>query len=193
MSRTMRIDIAGQEILVLGAPTPVSEAAVTALCANGAVATGASPRIVLVSLPLLPVPEVDIRATLAEAEARTLEMAESTAGGRVVFLLPAVAGLPMRRHPDFSAAMAGALATMRTLAMRCGPAVLVNAVGAGAIGAPLVAGDAAMLGHASVGRPGRIDEVTAAVLLFADPANSYTTGQMLSVDGGWSAGYGRSF
>lgn len=193
MSGAMRIDIAGQELLVLGAATPVSEAAVAALRANGAVTTGAPPLLLLVSLPLLPAPDLDTRATLAEAEAHTLAMAASRTGGRVIFLLPAAAGLPMRRHPDFSVAMAAALAMMRTLAMRCGPAVLVNAVGAGAIGEPLVAGDAAMLGHASVGRPGRIDEVTAAVLLFADPANSYTTGQMLAVDGGWSAGYGRSF
>ena len=28
---------------------------------------------------------------------------------------------------------------------------------------------------------------------FADPLNTYTTGQMLSVDGGWTAGYGRNF
>ncbi|MBA3325830.1 MAG: SDR family oxidoreductase [Rhodobacteraceae bacterium] len=185
----MKIEITGQELAVLGAPTPVSEAAVAALRGNGAVTAGGLPTLLLVSLPLLPAAEIDVRATLAEAEA----MAEAMTTGRVIFLLPAAAGLPMRRHPTFSAAMASALATVRTLAMRLAPGVLVNAVGVGAIGAPLVAGDVAMLGHASVKRPGTVDEVVAAVLFLADPVNTYTTGQMLCVDGGWSAGYGRSF
>ena len=42
-------------------------------------------------------------------------------------------------------------------------------------------------------RAGTVDEVVAAVLFFCDPGNSYTTGQMLAVDGGWMAGYGRTF
>lgn len=185
----MRIDLAGHELRRIGAPTPLSEAAEAALRANGAVASGAAPTLLLVSLPLLPSPGVDIGPVLAEVEAAAAAMT----AGRVLFLLSAAAGLPMRRHPAFSAAMASALASMRTLAMRRAPDVLANAIGAGAIGEPLVAGDPAMLGHASVGRPGTLAEVVAAVLFLADPMNSYTTGQMLSVDGGWSAGYGRSF
>ena len=185
----MRIALEGRELRTIGTPTPVSEAAAAALRANGAVTTGAPPALLLVSLPLLPSPEVRVEATLAETEAAAEAMAE----GRVVFLLPAAAGLPMRRHPAFSAAMAAAHAVVRTLAMRRAPSVLVNAVGVGAIGAPLVAGDPAMLGHAAVKRPGSVEEVVAAVLFLADPMNTYTTGQMLCVDGGWSAGYGRSF
>ena len=88
---------------------------------------------------------------------------------------------------------AAALSRMRGLAMRFGPEVLVNAVGIGAIGDPLVAGDEAMVGHASVGRVGTAMEVADTVLFLCDPANTYLTGQMLSVDGGWSAGYGRNF
>jgi NAD(P)-dependent dehydrogenase (short-subunit alcohol dehydrogenase family) len=38
-----------------------------------------------------------------------------------------------------------------------------------------------------------VDEVVATLLFFCDPLNSYTTGQLLTVDGGWAAGYGRSF
>ncbi len=85
------------------------------------------------------------------------------------------------------------LATVRTMAMQLGPKVLVNAVGVGAVGEPLLAGDAAMLDHASVKRPASVAEITDTVLFFCDPLNTYTTGQMLSVDGGWSAGYGRNF
>lgn len=183
----MRIDLAGRRFRLLGATTPVAAAAAEALGANGATDAG-DPTLLLVSFPLLPT-EASPGPLLAEAEAAVAAMPE----GRAIFLLPAAAGLPMRRHPGFSAAMAAALATVRTLAMRRAPAVLVNAVGLGAIGDPLVAGDAAMLGHAAVGRPGTLAEAVAAVLFLADPMNSYTTGQLLSVDGGWSAGYGRNF
>ena len=113
----MRIDLTGHELRRIGSPTPVSEAAEAALRANGAVTTGAPPSLLLVSLPLLPSARVDVGPTLADAEAAAAAMA----AGRVIFLLPAAAGLPMRRHPAFSAAMASALATMRTLAMRRAP------------------------------------------------------------------------
>ena len=114
--------------------------------------------------------------------------------GRIVFLMSVVAGTPMRRHPRFSMENASILAGMRTLAMEFGPKVLVNAVGVGAIeDEAMVSGDKAMLSHVPVGRAGSIDEAVAAVLFFCDPLNSYTTGQMLGVDGGWMAGYGRNF
>jgi len=120
-------------------------------------------------------------------------MAERGAG-RIVFLMSAIAGMPMRRHPRFSIENASILAGMRTLAMEFGPKVLVNAVGIGAVeNTTVVSGDEAMLSHTPVGRAGSIDEAVAAVLFFCDPLNTYTTGQMLSVDGGWTAGYGRNF
>ena len=69
-----------------------------------------------------------------------------------------------------------------------------NAVGFGLFEAEkTVSGDEAQLSHVPLGRPGSIDEAVAAVLFLCDPMNSYTTGQMLVVDGGWSAGYGRNF
>lgn len=117
----------------------------------------------------------------------------SQGGGRIVLLMSAVAGLPMRRHPHVSMLMAGALAGMRTLAMQCGPSLSINAVGVGVVGDPVVAGDAAMLSHTALGRAATVQEIVACVLFFCDPENSYCTGQLLSVDGGWSAGYGRDF
>ena len=74
--------------------------------------------------------------------------------------------------------------------------MLINAVGVGTIvdeRGEVVAGDSGFLRHASVPRAGTIAEVAAAVLFFCDPLNSYTSGQMLAVDGGWMAGYGRNF
>ncbi len=147
--------------------------------------------IVLLSYPLLltdhAAAEVDLLATGRSAV--------ETGGTRIVFLLPAVAGLPARRFPEQSVTGAAVLAGMRSLAMACGPEVLVNAVGVGTIveDGEIVAGDPAFLRHASVPRAGTIAEVAATVLFFCDPLNSYTTGQFLAVDGGWMAGYGRNF
>jgi NAD(P)-dependent dehydrogenase (short-subunit alcohol dehydrogenase family) len=42
-------------------------------------------------------------------------------------------------------------------------------------------------------RGGTVQEMTDTLLFFCDPLNTYTTGQMLAVDGGWSVGYARNF
>jgi len=191
----MQIDLSGKSIDIRGEENPIAAALRTALTENRAVVRtqyAGVPDMLIVSLPLLPAAGTDPEPLIVLAE-DTAEAMHRRGSGRILFLMSAAAGMPMRRHADFSRRMAGALTTVRTLAMRYGPHVLINAVGVGAIGEDLVAGDAAMLGHASVKRPGTIAEVVDTALFFADPLNSYTTGQMLSVDGGWSAGYGRNF
>lgn len=190
----MRIELQNTFIELRGEQNPIAEAVLDALRSNGATvgAVAPVPDILVVSLPLLPVAGYDPTAQL-QAARTTGEAMFARGSGRVLFLVSAAAGMPMRRHPEFSVAMAGVLATVRTMAMQLGPKVLVNALGVGAVGEPLQAGDAAMLGHASVKRPGSVAEIADTALFFCDPRNSYTTGQLLAVDGGWSAGYGRSF
>jgi len=190
----MRIELQNTSVELRGDHNPVATATLAALRANGASLEAAAPLpdILVISLPLLPVAGYD-PAPLLQAARQAGDAMFARGAGRILFLVSAAAGMPMRRHSEFSVAMAGVMATVRTMAMQLGPKVLVNAVGVGAVGEPLLAGDAAMLGHASVKRPGTIAEVTDTVLFFCDPLNTYTTGQMLSVDGGWSVGYGRSF
>ena len=116
--------------------------------------------------------------------------------GRIVLLLSATAAVPARRFPELSVAAGAAVLAVRTLAMRLGPSVLVNAIGCGAIAGPdgmLIAGHASMLTHVPTGQPGTVDDIVSAVLFLCDPQNSYMTGQLLTVDGGWSTGYGRNF
>ena len=50
-----------------------------------------------------------------------------------------------------------------------------------------------MLDHVPLGRPGTTDEIAVAALFLADPENSYMNGHILTVDGGWTAGYTRDF
>jgi len=193
----MEIDLAGAAIALDGETNPIVDAVLAALRANGGrIVEGASARaadILLISCPLRPGTKAgDPRSLYADARKAAVAMTER--GGRIVFLISAIAGMPMRRHPRFSMENASILAAMRSLAMEFGPKILVNAVGFGAVeGDAIVAGDKAMLSHTPVGRAGSVEEAVAAVLFFCDPLNSYTTGQMLGVDGGWAAGYGRNF
>ncbi|WP_246677270.1 MULTISPECIES: SDR family oxidoreductase [unclassified Mesorhizobium] len=198
MSAAMEIDLAGATIALDGETNAIVDAVLAALRANGGhIVEGAPTRaaadILLISCPLRPGTKAeDPRSLYADARKAAMTMTER--GGRIVFLISAVAGMPMRRHPRFSMENASILAGMRALAMEFGPKILVNAVGFGAVeDDAIVTGDKAMLSHTPVGRAGSIEEAIAAVLFFCDPLNSYTTGQMLGVDGGWAAGYGRNF
>lgn len=192
----MRIELKDALIELRGDNNAVVAAALASLVANGATLadgeTARLPDILLLSLPLVPRDGLEVGPLLAAARSTAEAMAQR-GGGRLLFILSAAATMPMRRHPGYSVQMAAALAGMRGLAMEFGPKVLVNALGVGAIGEPVLAGDTAMLTHASVGRAGTLQEVTDTVLFFCDPYNSYTSGQLLAVDGGWSAGYGRNF
>ena len=194
--RDIEIELGGRRFRLLGAPSELGDAIARALVANAAqpAAEDEPPDLLVVACPLLPDEAAD-PSLLAAARQAGQEMA-ARGPGRIVFLLSAMAGLPMRRHFGHSVAMAGLLAGMRGLAMELAPQVLVNAVGAGVIeggGGGLVAGDRGMLGHAALGRSGTMDDVVNTVLFLLDPFNSYTTGQLLNVDGGWSVGYGRNF
>ena len=188
----MQIDLQGRTVTFVGDKNVVADAALNAMQANGARLSDTAD-IMLVSLPLVPDEAIDAAPAIAAARTAAERMAARPDGGRVVFILSAAASMPMRRHPLYSVQMGAAMTAMRGLAMAHGPHVLVNAVGVGAIGAPVVAGDAAMLSHASIERAGTVREIVDTVLFFCDPLNTYTTGQLLNVDGGWSAGYGRNF
>jgi NAD(P)-dependent dehydrogenase (short-subunit alcohol dehydrogenase family) len=187
--RDIEIDLAGKNFRIVGAMGAAAAAISAALVANGAKLSPSGHVDLLIAAHALLPDDAPVAVRIVS------ELPYVNEGGRVIFLLSALAGLPARRHVDYSAAMAAALAQTRGLAMHHAPKILVNAVGAGVIeeDGKLLAGDRSMTGHAALGRPGRLADVVNAVLFLADPANTYTTGQILNVDGGWSAGYGRNF
>ncbi|BCP51957.1 short-chain dehydrogenase [Kaistia sp. 32K] len=159
----------------------------------------AAPDILILAHPLAPDAAHRPEALVAEAE-RIASAMVSRGSGRIVHLVSAAGLVPMRRHPAWSAAAASVIAAVRALAMTAAPAVRVNAVAVGRIEAedeggadPAASGDAAMLSHVPLGRAGAPADIAHAVLFLVDPLNSYTTGQTLAVDGGWTTGYGRNF
>ena len=126
--------------------------------------------------------------------------------GRVINIASVAGLVPLRLQCAFVAAKAGVVNLTRAMALELGPhGILTNGI---APGSTLTAGtrqlfygddglfkDSAqrMLDHVPLGRPGTVDEVAVAALFLADPENSYMNGHVLTVDGGWTAGYTRDF
>lgn len=127
-------------------------------------------------------------------------------GGRIVNI-SSIAGLvPLRLQSAFVAAKAGVVNLTKSMALELGPQkVLVNAV---APGSTLTAGTralfygadgaysqnaASLISHIPLGRPGEPEEIAAAVLFLVAPEASYVNGTVITVDGGWTAGYHREW
>lgn len=192
----MRIDLRNSTARIEGALNEVTAALQDRLVENGArVEPDELPDLMVVSAPLVWDAGFDWDG-LADLACSTGAAMKARGAGRIVFVLSACATLPLRRAPELSMRATALHAVMRTLSMSLAPEVAVNAMGAGAIGSDpdnLMSGVPEMIGHAAVGRPGTIREACDVALFLCDPANGYLTGQLLTADGGWAAGYGRSF
>jgi 3-oxoacyl-[acyl-carrier protein] reductase len=126
--------------------------------------------------------------------------------GRIINIASIVGLVPLRLQCAFVAAKAGVVNLTKAMALELGPrGVLVNGI---APGSTLTEGTRqlfysegglfhdsvkAMLAHIPLGRPAETREIAVAALFLADPENSYMNGHILTVDGGWTAGYAREF
>jgi 3-oxoacyl-[acyl-carrier protein] reductase len=149
--------------------------------------------------------EVDLTGVFVTSQALVPVMLRNKRG-RVVNI-SSIAGLvPLRLQSAFVAAKAGVVNLTRSMALELGPkGILVNAV---APGSTLTAGTealfygpdgaytenaASLLSHIPLGRPARPEEIASAVLFLVAPEASYVNGAILTVDGGWTAGYARDW
>lgn len=148
---------------------------------------------------------VDLTGLFITSRAFLPSMLE-TGQGRIVNI-SSIAGLvPLRLQSAYVAAKAGVANLTRSMAAELGEhGIRVNAV---APGSTLSRGTealfygpngqfnekaASLIAHIPLGRPGRPEEIAAAVLFLVAPEASYVTGVVLPVDGGWLASYHRDW
>jgi NAD(P)-dependent dehydrogenase (short-subunit alcohol dehydrogenase family) len=126
--------------------------------------------------------------------------------GRIINISSVLGLAPARLQCPFVAAKAGVVNLTKAMALELGAqGVLVNCIAPGSI---LTEGTKklfygkdgkfsdrvqALLAHIPLGRPGTCEEVAHAALFLAAPESSYINGAVLTVDGGWLAGYIREF
>ena len=134
------------------------------------------------------------------------QVMRSQGSGRIINIASVAGMVPLRLQSPFVAAKAGVINLTRSMAIELGQyGVLVNAIAPGSTltdgTRKLFYGEAGkfrdhvqkLLDHIPLGRPARTEEIAYAVLFLAAPQNTYITGQVLAVDGGWTAGYMREF
>jgi 3-oxoacyl-[acyl-carrier protein] reductase len=126
--------------------------------------------------------------------------------GRIINIASIAGLVPLRLQCPFVAAKAGLINLTKAMALELGPrGVLVNGIAPGSIltegtkqlfygeDGQFHANMQRMLDHVPLGRPGTSDEIAHAALFLAAPESSYINGHILTVDGGWTAGYTRDF
>lgn len=125
------------------------------------------------------------RAPLVLAQAAAPHLKASR--GAIVNLVDIYAERPLRDHVVYCMSKAALLAATRSLALELAPEVRVNAIAPGAILWPeegkSEAAKAALLARTPLGRTGTEAEIAEAVRWLLQDA-TYTTGQILRVDGG---------
>jgi NAD(P)-dependent dehydrogenase (short-subunit alcohol dehydrogenase family) len=149
--------------------------------------------------------DVDLNGVflVSRAAARVMRRQGS---GRIINIASVAGLVPLRLQCPFVAAKAGVINLTRAMALELGPhGILVNGI---APGSTLTEGtrqlfygpdgkfkDAVqqLLAHIPLGRPGTPEEIAHAALFLAAPESSYVNGHILTVDGGWTAGYLREF
>lgn len=145
---------------------------------------------------------IDLDGLYIMSRAALAPMLAAGRGGRIVNIASVVGLAAMRLQSPFVAAKAAIVHLTRSMAIELGAqGILTNAVAPGSVMTALTAklfyGDDGkfagrtqeFLAHVPLGRPAQPEEIAEAVLFLASPAASYINGQVLAVDGGWTAGY----
>jgi len=138
--------------------------------------------------------DVNLRGTFLVCQRFARGMVARGGGGAIVTIASGSARFARVGAAHYGASKAGVVALTRAMALELAPhRIRVNAVSPGIVdvpdGPPLApAYREAMTAMVPAGRMGTPQDVAALVLMVADPAAAYLTGQDIRVDGGLSAG-----
>lgn len=148
---------------------------------------------------------VDLTGTYLVSKAAAAIMSKQ-GSGRMINISSVLGIVPARLQCAFVAAKAGLQNLTRAMALELGPrGIRVNCIAPGSILTPgteklFYGKDAAwkdgrqsLLSHIPAGQPGKPEDIAYAALYLAAPESHYVNGQVLAVDGGWTAGYIRDF
>ena len=143
---------------------------------------------------------VDLRGVFLASRAAAASMVKR-GSGRIVNVASVAGLVPLRLQCAYTSAKAGVVSLTRSMAIELAQnGVAINCVAPGSTLTAMTekvfyGKDGSMAEHAQrlidhipAGRVGTVEEVAQAVLFFCDPEASYITGQVLCVDGGWTAG-----
>jgi 3-oxoacyl-[acyl-carrier protein] reductase len=149
--------------------------------------------------------DVDLNGVFLMSRAGAAAMIAQKSG-RIINIASVVGLVPLRLQSAYVAAKAGVVNLTRSMALELAAhGILVNAIAPGATETEAWQGWIAdpssdaqalyprLMSHIPLGRAARPEEIAHAALFLAAPASSYVTGHVLTVDGGWTAGYSRDF
>ena len=137
---------------------------------------------------------VNLKGQFLCSQAAARRMIQQDAGGRIVNIASTAANNARYAGGAYCAAKAGVVQLTRVLALELGPhGITVNAVGPGFTETPATVESSGeyrtnFLAQVPAGRSGRTSDIANAVLFLASPAAEYINGQVIYIDGGYSAG-----
>jgi len=122
-------------------------------------------------------------------------------GGNIINISSVVGIIPFRNQCAFTAAKAGVINLTKAMALELASEnIRVNAIAPGSICMDLTkslwadeAVKEAFLSHIPQHRQGSPDDIAYAALYLACDQASYVTGNIMTVDGGWTCGFARDF
>jgi NAD(P)-dependent dehydrogenase (short-subunit alcohol dehydrogenase family) len=206
--RPLTMDVGDRDAVDRGVESVVSDFGRLDILVNNAGINTLEHRVTVDAFPVEEwdrIVNVDLRGLFLVSRRAAQAMVKQRSG-RIINVASVVGLVPLRLQCAFAAAKAGVVNLTRAMAIELAEhGVLVNAIAPGstlteATRELFYDKDGKMsdrvtdlLAHIPLGRPAEVKEIASAALFLAAPESSYITGHILTVDGGWTAGYMRDF